>query len=72
MSDQHFQVDPEREDDVYGTGIYVRAKNASGEWVSADMAHLTKDSLFDFLRSRGGENEWAESIIYALLGHSRD
>lgn len=71
MSDRPFLVDPQREEDIYGTGIYVRAKR-EGEWVNADIAHLDKDSLTAFLRSRGGENEWAESVVYILLGHDRD
>ena len=48
------------------TGIYVRAK-FDGKMGSHDIAVLTRDSLFKWLRSRGGENEWAESVVFILL-----
>ena len=61
-------VDPTR---PYGadTGIYVRAKNSDGKWVNSDIYELDKASLKVWLRSRGGENEWAESVVFLLLGH---
>jgi len=31
--------------------------------VSVDIAFLTKDSLHAWLRSRGGENLWAENVV---------
>ena len=52
-----------------GTGIYVRAKNPDGNWVDSDISELDKASLHTWLRSRGGENEWAESVVFMLLGH---
>lgn len=61
------RVDPAREgwDE---TGILVRAK--LGEtWVNADIAVLDTDSLNRFLRSRGGENAWAEGVVRIMLGH---
>ena len=70
-------VDPNRTD-LPETGIYVRAKmpRAEGEvdvarpkWVSADIAHLTKAALGVWMRSRGGNNEYAESVVEILLGH---
>ncbi len=51
------------------TGIYVRAKDADGRWQSVDIATLDLESLRAWLRSRGGENEWAESTACMLLGH---
>lgn len=51
-----------------GTGIFVRAKHG-GSWGSYDIATLTRDSLGEWLRSRGGENAWAESVVFILLGH---
>lgn len=42
---------------------------AQWTWGSWDIVHLTQDSLQAWLRSRGGENEWAESVVYVLLGH---
>lgn len=50
------------------TGIYVRAK-CNGKWGSYDIATLEKESLFQWLRSRGGENVWAENVVGILLGH---
>ena len=51
------------------SGIYVRAKLGE-EWGSHDIVVLTRDSLQAFLRSRGGMNEWAESVVAILLGHA--
>jgi hypothetical protein len=65
------EIDPERVWLAGSTGIYVRAQNEHGRWVNADIATLTKESLITFLRSRGGENEWAESVVLILLGHER-
>jgi hypothetical protein len=61
-------IDPNRTD-LPETGIFVRAKNTAGEWDSIDIAHLTRESLFDWLRSRGGDNPWAENTVAILLGH---
>lgn len=51
------------------TGIYVRAVDAAGRWGSFDIAELSTESLFAWLRSRGGRNAWAESVVLILLGH---
>jgi len=51
------------------TGIYVRAINSDGKWDSVDIADLDRPSLMFWLRSRGGENLWAESVVAMLLGH---
>ena len=51
------------------TGIFVRAKTSEGKWDSFDILVLTRESLFDWLRSRGGSNEWAEQCVALLLGH---
>jgi len=62
------RVDPDRAD-LHGlTGFYCRAMNGD-KWVSADIAELDRDSLRAFLRSRGGENLWAENIIAGLFRH---
>ena len=53
------------------TGIFVRAKFPNGKWDTADISWLTKESLTEWLRSRGGENEWAEQVVYILLGYER-
>jgi hypothetical protein len=52
----------------YRTGIYVRAKDGD-KWVNADIGELERGSLKDWLRSRGGENEWTEQVVLILLGH---
>ena len=51
------------------TGIYVRAKQPDGKWISADLCQLSKESLLAWLRSRGGNNPWAEDTVGILLGH---
>ncbi|HXN32102.1 MAG TPA: hypothetical protein VN894_09575 [Polyangiaceae bacterium] len=62
------RIDPERTG-LPETGIPVRAVGADGVgWVSADIAHLKKESLIDWLRSRPN---LAENTLLALLGHSR-
>lgn len=50
------------------TGIYVRAKDGD-KWGSHDIAHLDAKSLLAWLRSRGGNNQWAENTVGVLLGH---
>jgi hypothetical protein len=51
------------------TGIFVRAQTPDGKWVNADIAQLDEESLTKWLRSRGGDNPWAESVVRILLGH---
>ena len=68
MNDLH--VDPKRVHDCPAdTGIYVRAIDPAGEWISADISQLDRASLTAWLRSRGGENQWAENVVLILLGH---
>jgi hypothetical protein len=55
--------------DFTPTGIFVRAKDPSGKWISTDIVHLDKQSLLAWLRSCGGKNQWAENIIALLLRH---
>lgn len=67
-------IDPERAAARYasdvGTGIYVRAADPeTGRVGSYDMAVLNKESLLDFLHSRGECNQWAEDIVGILMGH---
>lgn len=49
-------------------GIPVRALD-DGKWVTTDIAHLDRESLLSWLRSRGGDNPWAENVVLILLGH---
>lgn len=65
-------VDEKRfsESETWGnTGIYVRAKHESGKWESVDIVLLTKTSLLEWLKSRGGDNPYAEDVVGILLGH---
>jgi hypothetical protein len=39
-------------------------------WDSVDIELLDLQSLMTWLRSRGGNNEWAENTVALLLGHS--
>lgn len=53
------------------SGVYVRAK-VGERWENVDAVYLTKESLLEWLRSRGGDNPWAEEFICMLLGHRRE
>lgn len=50
------------------TGIYVRARHEDKP-VSVDIALLDQASLRHWLRSRGGDNPWAENTVALLLDH---
>jgi hypothetical protein len=64
----NLKADPKRVGNRGETGIYVRAE-LKGKWESVDIIDLERDSLLEFLRSRGGKNLWAENIVAILLGH---
>lgn len=66
--DAPFRVAPERRNFTGGTGFSVRALDGD-RWTSADIGQLDTESLYRFLRSRGGDNPWAESIVLGILGH---
>ena len=70
MADYEYRVDPKRGlgENEQGTGIMVRAKDQN-IFVSADLAELDRASLLAWLRSRGGDNPWAEDCVGILLGH---
>jgi len=69
--EQPLQIDPERVS--CETGIYVRAVYpADGKIHSVDISELTKESLFAWLRSGGGNNPWAEKLVALLLGYEVD
>jgi len=63
-------VDPSRwehRQEFPGTGIFVRALvPPDNRWASVDIEMLDLTSL----RSRGGDNRWAENTVALLLGHS--
>jgi hypothetical protein len=71
MNNSRFEltIDPKRMD-LPPTGIFVRAKGPDG-YGNFDIVQLDTDSLFRWLRSRGGENAWAESVVALLLGHRK-
>ena len=52
------------------TGIFIRAQHPETKrWLSVDIACLDKPSLLAWLKSRGGDNPWAEDVCGILLGH---
>src|SRR5258707_927932 len=52
------------------TSIYVRAQvPPDNRWESVDIILLDLPSLMAWLRSRGGDNRWAENTV-ALIGVS--
>jgi hypothetical protein len=61
-------VDPKRAELHGSSGIYVRA-TLDGKWGNFDIAELDKSSLLHWLRSRGGDNPWAEDTVGIILGH---
>jgi hypothetical protein len=63
----NYKVDPTRTG-MGESGIYVRALDGE-RWVSVDIVDLDKESLLHWLRSRGGDNPWAEDVVGILLGH---
>ena len=52
------------------SGVPVRAIGLDGKWGSHDIAHLDRNSLHKWLRSRGGKNLWAENVVFILLNHN--
>jgi hypothetical protein len=68
--EDELRCDPKREStpETTSTGIYVRAMK-DGKWESVDIYELDLPSLMLWLRSRGGDNPWAENTVAILLGH---
>jgi hypothetical protein len=66
------RTDPERAVLADATGLYIRAQRPDDRWDSVDIAELDRDSLVEFVLSRGPVNDWARDIIVIILGHSRD
>lgn len=67
----NLKIDPERRTkfNLHKTGIFVRAQDEDGKWHSTDIVNLDAESLLEWLRSRGGQNVWAEETVGILLGH---
>ena len=49
----------------------MRALNTEGRMGNADIAHLNRDSLDEWLRSRDSI-EWPIGVVKALLGHPQE
>lgn len=65
------EVDPIRAGrDLQETGIPVRARLGE-KWGAWDIVFLREASLDAWLRSRGGQNEFAENVVKAILGYER-
>ena len=62
------KVDPARRRSGRSTGIFVRALHEDRH-INADIAELDRESLLTWLKSRGGDNKWAEDCVLILLGH---
>lgn len=62
------KIDPKRTD-MPESGIYIRAKDASGKWVSADITHLDKESVKEWLAAHNRDSRYAEDVVGILLGH---
>jgi hypothetical protein len=66
----NLKIDPERVKEGFReTGIFVRAQNEDGKLATTDIIDLDAKSLLEWLRSRGGENVFAEETVGILLGH---
>jgi len=50
------------------TGIFIRAE-INGKWDAVDIGdkRLSDEKILEWLRSRGGENVWAENCVLVLL-----
>ncbi len=71
----NLKIDQHRVDDKefdLSTGVFVRAQDHTGKWTNADIADLELASLKEWLRSRGGRNDWAETTVAILLGFTSD
>lgn len=62
------EIDEERSSEKFKLGIPIRA-SLDGRHGTYDIGQLSKQSLLEWLRSRGGDNPWAEDLIGILLGH---
>jgi hypothetical protein len=70
MTDDAYNVDPDR-DGAPETAIFVRAR-FNNRFESVDISRLTTQSLKQWLRSRGGQNDYAERTLAMILGHDPD
>ncbi len=68
MTDIEFQVDPKRTS-LPETGIFIRAKGASGTWTAVDLSHLNVESAAAWLEREEG---LASRTLLILLTHPRE
>lgn len=70
MELKKLRIDKDRLDRIKETtGIFIRAIGPDGKRGSFDIVHLEKESLLLWLKSRGGDNPWAEDVVGLLMGH---
>jgi hypothetical protein len=52
------------------TGIFIRTQHDNGKWENIDIAdpRVSRQTLLAWLRSRGGQNRYAENVVGVLLG----
>ena len=67
-------IDPYRfasieQGDMSVVGIPVRARHDDYKWSTVDIMALTKESLLGWLKSRGGDNPWAEDVVGIIMNH---
>lgn len=50
------------------TGIFIRTQ-IDGKWINADIGdeRIPDHIILTWLRSRGGNNPWAENVVLQLL-----
>ena len=63
--DPIYTIDPDRMD-LPEVGICIRALGPDS-WGAFDVAHLTAESLLDWLRSR--DRDWAINVVGVMLGY---
>lgn len=57
-------------DTLEPTGFFVHAMLPDNSWDYVDVIYLTNHSLLKWLRSRGGDNHFAENVVLLLFGHN--
>jgi len=70
---RNLRIDPERVKRIGSfkniTGIFIRAQDENNKWDAVDIYYLDLPSLDIFLKSKGGNNEWAENTVKIILDH---
>ena len=66
---EKLHIDPERTKFHEATPLWIRAWHPVDGVGTYNVAELTAESLLVWLKSRGGDNPWAEDCVGILLGH---